>query len=138
MTQQKYTGKIMIAFTLLLILMFFHLNGAEFNWNFNFQSSDSFILFKEIRLPRTLTAILAGSSISIAGLLMQTLFKNPLAGPSILGITSGSSLLHYIRWQEFNFFLRIGTLFHQEFLVHYFFRLSSYFSVNMSDNKLHY
>jgi iron complex transport system permease protein len=92
MTQQKYTGKIMIAFALLLILMFFHLNGAEFNWNFNFQSSDSFILFKEIRLPRTLTAILAGSSISIAGLLMQTLFKNPLAGPSILGITSGSSL----------------------------------------------
>ena len=79
MTQQKYTGKIMIAFALLLILMFFHLNGAEFNWNFNFQSSDSFILFKEIRLPRTLAAILAGSSISIAGLLMQTLFKNPLA-----------------------------------------------------------
>lgn len=92
MTMQKYKLKIMIAFALLLSLMFFHLNGSEFNWNFNFETTDSSILFKEIRLPRTLTAILAGSSISIAGLLMQTLFKNPLAGPSILGITSGSSL----------------------------------------------
>jgi len=92
MTMQKYKLKIMIAFALLLSLVFLHLNGAEFNWNFNFETTDSSILFKEIRLPRTLTAILAGSSISIAGLLMQTLFKNPLAGPSILGITSGSSL----------------------------------------------
>ncbi|SHE38985.1 iron complex transport system permease protein [Fodinibius roseus] len=45
-----------------------------------------------IRLPRAVTAILAGSALSVAGLLMQTLFRNPLAGPSVLGITAGASL----------------------------------------------
>ncbi|MDR8391808.1 iron ABC transporter permease [Aliifodinibius sp. S!AR15-10] len=45
-----------------------------------------------IRLPRAFTAILAGSALSIGGLQMQTLFRNPLAGPSVLGITAGASL----------------------------------------------
>lgn len=45
-----------------------------------------------IRLPRAATAILAGSALSVGGLLMQTLFRNPLAGPSVLGITAGASL----------------------------------------------
>jgi len=44
------------------------------------------------RLPRILTALLAGSALSLAGLQMQTFFRNPLAGPSILGIGSGASL----------------------------------------------
>lgn len=44
------------------------------------------------RFPHALTAVLAGSALSIGGLLMQTLFRNPLAGPSILGISSGASL----------------------------------------------
>ncbi len=46
----------------------------------------------KIRLPRAITAILAGSALSVAGLQMQTLFRNPLAGPSVLGITAGASL----------------------------------------------
>ncbi len=45
-----------------------------------------------IRLPRAFTAILAGSALSLGGLQMQTLFRNPLAGPSVLGITAGASL----------------------------------------------
>lgn len=45
-----------------------------------------------IRIPRALTAILAGSALSVGGLQMQTLFRNPLAGPSVLGITAGASL----------------------------------------------
>jgi iron complex transport system permease protein len=53
-------------------------------------------IYKEIvlnfRLPKALTAILAGSALSVGGLLMQTLFRNPLAGPDVLGITSGASL----------------------------------------------
>ncbi|HAS43201.1 MAG TPA: iron ABC transporter [Microscillaceae bacterium] len=49
------------------------------------------ILYK-IRIPRTITAALAGIALSISGLQMQTLFRNPLAGPSVLGITSGASL----------------------------------------------
>src|SRR5699024_5602117 len=45
-----------------------------------------------IRLPVAVTAILAGSVLSVGGLQMQILFRNPLAGPSVLGITSGASL----------------------------------------------
>lgn len=44
------------------------------------------------RLPKAITAILVGASLSVAGLLMQTLFRNPLAGPDVLGINSGASL----------------------------------------------
>jgi iron complex transport system permease protein len=45
-----------------------------------------------IRLPRALTAVLAGASLGLAGLQMQTLFRNPLADPSVLGINAGASL----------------------------------------------
>jgi len=45
-----------------------------------------------IRLPKALTAILAGAALSVSGLLMQTLFRNPLAGPYTLGVSSGASL----------------------------------------------
>jgi len=44
------------------------------------------------RLPKAITAILVGVGLSICGLLMQTLFRNPLAGPYVLGLSSGSSL----------------------------------------------
>ena len=43
------------------------------------------------RLPKAITAILVGSGLSVAGLLMQTFFRNPLAGPFVLGISSGAS-----------------------------------------------
>ena len=44
------------------------------------------------RLPKALTAVITGAAISVAGLLMQTLFRNPLAGPYVLGVSSGASL----------------------------------------------
>ena len=44
------------------------------------------------RFPKAISAILAGASLSVAGLLMQTLFRNPLADPYILGVSSGASL----------------------------------------------
>jgi iron complex transport system permease protein len=44
------------------------------------------------RLPRALTAVGAGAALSVAGLLMQTLFRNPLAGPAVLGVNAGSNL----------------------------------------------
>ena len=44
------------------------------------------------RLPMTITALFAGSSLAVSGLLMQTMFRNPLAGPSVLGVSSGASL----------------------------------------------
>jgi iron complex transport system permease protein len=46
----------------------------------------------ETRLPQTITAMLCGSSLAVSGLLLQTAFRNPLAGPSIFGISSGASL----------------------------------------------
>jgi iron complex transport system permease protein len=50
------------------------------------------IVVETIRLPRALTALLAGAALGIAGLQMQTLFRNPLADPFALGISSGASL----------------------------------------------
>lgn len=50
-----------------------------------------YILF-EFRIPKAITAILVGMGLSISGLQMQTLFRNPLAGPFVLGISSGASL----------------------------------------------
>ncbi len=44
------------------------------------------------RVPQALTALFAGAALSISGLQMQTVFRNPLAGPSVLGISSGASL----------------------------------------------
>ena len=44
------------------------------------------------RLPKAITAVLVGMGLSISGLLMQTLFRNPLAGPDVLGLSSGASL----------------------------------------------
>ena len=46
----------------------------------------------ELRLPKLAVAALAGASLALAGLLMQTLFSNPLAGPDVLGISAGASL----------------------------------------------
>lgn len=46
----------------------------------------------QTRLPQAITALFAGASLAVAGLMLQTVFANPLAGPSILGIDSGASL----------------------------------------------
>jgi len=53
---------------------------------------ESKIIVMEFRLPRALTAVIAGAALSVSGLLMQTLFRNPLAGPDVLGISSGAGL----------------------------------------------
>lgn len=59
--------------------------------NDNADKTLSVIIFN-YRLPQALTALLAGAALAVAGLLMQTLFRNPLADPSMLGISSGASL----------------------------------------------
>lgn len=46
----------------------------------------------DVRLPRVLAAVFVGAGLSVSGLLMQTLFRNPIAGPYVLGISSGASL----------------------------------------------
>lgn len=54
-------------------------------------ATNSFII-RELRLPKVVVAIFAGMALSASGLQMQTLFRNPLAGPYVLGINSGASL----------------------------------------------
>ena len=46
----------------------------------------------EYRVPKALTSVLAGSGLAVSGMLMQTMFRNPLAGPYVLGLSSGASL----------------------------------------------
>ena len=50
------------------------------------------VIIFDFRIPRAFTAILAGVALSVSGLQMQTIFRNPLAGPYVLGISSGASL----------------------------------------------
>ncbi|WP_179345757.1 FecCD family ABC transporter permease [Winogradskyella ursingii] len=56
------------------------------------ENETSQLIITKYRLPKALTAILVGSGLGTSGLLMQTLFRNPLAGPFVLGISSGASL----------------------------------------------
>ena len=63
-------------------------------WDALFQGDTSTYraIILDYRLPQAITALLAGIGLSVSGLLMQTLFRNPLADPSLLGISSGASL----------------------------------------------
>lgn len=60
-------------------------------WNGSFTDIERIIVL-ESRLPRAVAALLGGGALALSGLLMQTLFRNPLAGPSVLGLSSGASL----------------------------------------------
>ncbi len=86
---------------LLPLAFFFHFISGEISisWStfqdawLSFDSSNSeHLIVREFRLPRFVMACIAGAALSVSGLMMQTLFNNPLAGPYILGINSGSSL----------------------------------------------
>lgn len=62
------------------------------------------------RLPMAITALLTGAGLAVSGLMLQTAFRNPLAGPSILGITSGASLGVALVMLFFGGSVAIGTL----------------------------
>lgn len=64
-------------------------------WRALFGAADgsaSFTIVRDVRLPQVITAAIAGGGLAASGLIMQTIFRNPLAGPSVLGISSGASL----------------------------------------------
>ncbi|MCC6700021.1 MAG: iron ABC transporter permease [Fluviicola sp.] len=71
-----------------------HANGAWFAfWNASdVQQANEWILLTVYRIPEVFIAVLAGMALAVSGLLLQTVLNNPLAGPSILGLTSGSHL----------------------------------------------
>lgn len=67
-------------------------------------------IIMESRLPQALTAILCGGALAVSGLLLQTAFKNPLAGPSIFGINSGAGLGVALVMLLFGGSLSVGTV----------------------------
>lgn len=95
---------ILLSVISLTILLFFFLNlllgtisiPPSSIWNIVWDSGNESEIWKNIiwktRFPQVLTALVAGAGLSISGLQMQTVFRNPLAGPSELGISSGASL----------------------------------------------
>ena len=91
----KRNAYIFAGLAVLLVLLFGLdvCSGTIWLWPFDHSLSpmENQILHA-IRLPKAITAILAGAALSVAGLIMQTLFRNPLAGPYTLGVSSGASL----------------------------------------------
>ncbi|MBQ6985131.1 MAG: iron ABC transporter permease [Paludibacteraceae bacterium] len=67
-------------------------SGSLWLWPWGDLSPMEHNILHAIRLPKAFTAILAGAALSVSGLIMQTLFRNPLAGPYTLGVSSGASL----------------------------------------------
>lgn len=84
-----------IFFLLNLLLGTVHIPFKSI-WNILWGMGNEPIVWQNIiwksRLPQALTALVAGAGLSVSGLQMQTVFRNPLAGPSVLGISSGASL----------------------------------------------
>ncbi|QUB64320.1 iron ABC transporter permease [Prevotella melaninogenica] len=76
------TGSVQIPFADVLDILCGRFAGKE-SWEY---------IILENRLPQTLTAILCGASLSVCGLMLQTAFRNPLAGPDVFGISSGAGL----------------------------------------------
>lgn len=93
-------GKMFILIALFFCLSFLALcvGSVDISLNdigqvlFGKTSEDTHYIVCELRLPQMITAILAGAALAVSGMLMQTLFLNPLADPSLLGINSGASL----------------------------------------------
>lgn len=75
-------------------------------------------IVQQIRLPKAITAVLAGMALSVCGILMQTLFRNPLAGPYVLGVNSGANLgvalvmlsSGFFGFEMSNFFADLGVV----------------------------
>ena len=76
-----FIGSVQIPFDIVIK----YLGGNEIN-------ETDYLILHHSRLPKALTAVICGGALSVAGLQMQTLFRNPLAGPYILGISSGAGL----------------------------------------------
>ena len=90
----KRNAVIFIGLSALLALLFCLdvCSGSLWLWPFGDLNPMEQNILHAIRFPKAITAILAGAALSVSGLIMQTLFRNPLAGPYTLGVSSGASL----------------------------------------------
>ena len=78
-----------IVFSLLIIIPF--LGIIRINWQTIFQNNSNSFIFWQLRVPRTLLGFLSGAILALSGLVCQNLFKNNLATPDLLGISSGAA-----------------------------------------------
>lgn len=85
--------KFLFLFLLFACACFLNISFAGSKFISLSEISGSEFIFWELRFPKMITAVLAGSTLSIAGLVLQIIFRNPLAGPYVLGISSGASLM---------------------------------------------
>lgn len=99
-SNKKHISALLFGGLLIPVLIVVHLLIGDLTVSFqdiftSFEDVDSknYQIIWEFRFPRVVMAAIAGAGLSVAGLLMQTLFNNPLAGPYVLGINSGSSLM---------------------------------------------
>lgn len=97
MTQKKDLSKflrtIIILAALLVVFFFVTLLTGSVSVSFSDLSDASNAIVHEIRLPRALLSMIIGGALSVSGFLLQTYFKNPIAGPFVLGISSGAKML---------------------------------------------
>lgn len=99
MTPQKKRSRLLILlFTLLTAGVYVSLTQGSVRtgfgdlWRFLIQGDQTYAqIFLHLRLPRTLLAFLVGSSLSLSGAILQGYFQNPMAGPFVVGVSSGSS-----------------------------------------------
>lgn len=98
----RYGIGFLILIVLLILLLFLNINGGSIHLSvreilavLGRRSSDAtaMSILWNIRLPRILAALLLGGALSVSGFLLQTFFANPIAGPFVLGISSGAKLV---------------------------------------------
>ena len=89
---KKCIFPILILLLLLLFVIDLMVGAADIPLSALWTDGLEHRILMQLRLPKALTAVIAGIALSLSGLQMQTLFRNPLAGPSVLGVSSGATL----------------------------------------------
>ena len=97
--KMRYAGAFAVLLALLAVLFVWNVNSGSLHLSVRevaqillTHSGDNAVIVWEIRLPRIFAAILLGGALSVSGFLLQTFFANPIAGPFVLGISSGAKL----------------------------------------------
>ncbi len=102
LNQKKYILALIFLFIAVILTALFNISLGSVNiplkdvtaslLGMNVEKETWNYIILNYRLPKAMTAIITGSGLAVSGLLMQTLFRNPLAGPYVLGLSSGASL----------------------------------------------
>ena len=98
----RYTAGFIILLVLLAVLLIVNINAGSVHLSLQevgkilFSHEDTSVqghIIWDIRLPRILAAVILGGALAVAGFMLQTFFSNPIAGPFVLGISSGAKMV---------------------------------------------